>query len=181
MKPTDILKHEHQAILLVITAAEKEIAFIETTGTMHARTVRETVDFLQNFVDRCHHGKEEKHLFPILNAHGMPWDSGPLSVMLREHEEGRAYVRAMAAEVAGEGDPAAEAIRVVRDRLSDYARLLRAHIDKENNALFSMADRMLTPAEQETLVEAFEKVELEELGEGVHEKYHAWIERLVGE
>ena len=26
-----------------------------------------------------------------------------------------------------------------------------------------------------------DKVEAEELGEGVHEKYHAWIEKLVGE
>jgi hemerythrin-like domain-containing protein len=49
---------------------------------------------------------------------------------------------------------------------------LRAHIDKENNILFPMADQLFTPKDQEELIEAFEKVEAEEMGEGVHEKYH---------
>ena len=35
--------------------------------------------------------------------------------------------------------------------------------------------------DQETLAQAFDKVESEEMGEGVHEKYHAWIKKLVGE
>ena len=43
-----------------------------------------------------------------------------------------------------------------------------------------MAGRLLKPAGQKSRVDAFEKVESEELGEGVHEKYHAWIEKRVG-
>jgi hemerythrin-like domain-containing protein len=60
MKATEILKREHQAILLVITAAEKEVASIVKTGRIQAQTVREMADFFKNFVDRCHHAKEEK-------------------------------------------------------------------------------------------------------------------------
>ena len=79
MKATEILKHEHQAILLVIAAVEKEVASIEKTGKTHVQTVREMADFLKNFVDRCHHGKEEKHLFVMMHERGMPLKAGPLA------------------------------------------------------------------------------------------------------
>jgi len=36
-----------------------------------------------------------------------------------------------------------------------------------------MAARLLAPAEQQALEVAFEKVEAEEMGDGVHEKHHA--------
>ncbi len=35
-----------------------------------------------------------------------------------------------------------------------------------------MSDAILTPAEQEALAAAFEKLETEEMGAGVHERYH---------
>ncbi len=180
MKATEVLKHEHQAILLVIAAIEKEVASIEKTGTMHAQTVREMADFLKNFVDRCHHAKEEKHLFVMMHERGMSMETGPLSVMLHEHDQGRACVRAVAEAVAGKGTPDAAAIRKAKENLAAYAQLLRAHIDKEDHVLYPMADRLLKSADQKTLAQAFDKVESEEMGEGVHEKYHAWIEKLAG-
>ena len=36
----------------------------------------------------------------------------------------------------------------------------------------AMADRLLTPKECQEMVKAFDRVETEEIGEGVHEKYH---------
>lgn len=179
MTATEVLKHEHQAILIVIAAAEKEVASIKETGKMHANTVRQMADFLRNFVDRCHHSKEEKHLFAAMHAHGMPTTSGPLAVMLHEHEQGRAHVRAITEAVGQTGSPSAANVRKVGDELSAYAALLRGHIDKENNVLYPMADRLLTAQEQSALTEAFERVESEEMGAGVHERYHAWIETLM--
>lgn len=180
MKATGILKHEHQAILLVIGAMEKEVAHIEKTGEIHARTIREMADFFKNFVDRCHHAKEEKHLFVMMYERGIPVKTGLLAALLREHEQGRGYVRAVKEAVTGKGAPAAAAIRKSKKNLASYARLIRAHIGKEDSLLYPMADRLLKSADQNSLAEAFEKVESEELGEGVHEKYHAWIEQLVG-
>jgi hemerythrin-like domain-containing protein len=148
---------------------------------MHADTVRQMADFLKNFVDRCHHAKEEKHLFAQMHAHGMAMTSGPLAVMLREHEQGRAHVRAITEAMGNTGSPSAPYMRKVRDELSAYAALLRGHIDKEDNVLYPMADRLFTAEEQNALTQAFERVEAEEMGAGVHERYHAWIETLVQE
>jgi len=39
---------------------------------------------------------------------------------------------------------------------------LRSHIDKENEVLFPMADKVFTPEDQEALIASFEKHEAEE-------------------
>mgnify|MGYP000753666721 CR=1 FL=1 len=44
----------------------------------------EAVDFFRMFADRCHHAKEENHLFPAMEAKGMPREGGPTGVMLYE-------------------------------------------------------------------------------------------------
>lgn len=59
--------------------------------------------------------------------------------------------------------------------------LLRNHIYKEDNVLFPMADRVLAADEQTSLEGLFEKVEAEEIGEGVHERYHQLAHELAAE
>ena len=66
----------------------------------------------------------------------------------------------------------------------DYVALLRNHIFKENNVLFPLADKVVPPPEQDKITQDFERVEHEETGEGVHEKYLALagkLERELGE
>lgn len=74
-----------------------------------------------------------------------------------------------------QGNPGA-AVQVV-EGLRSCAELLRAHIDKENQLLFPMADRVLTLAEQEQLATRFERVE-REVGDGVHDKYRRMAHEL---
>jgi hemerythrin-like domain-containing protein len=178
MTPTETLKHEHQVILLVLDAAEREAHSIRATGAPHVDQIGEMVDFFRNFVDRCHHGKEERHLFPKMNEKGMPVGTGPIAVMLHEHEQGRAAVRAVADALARVKAGEAQAAGALPEGLFAYVALLRNHISKENNVLFPMADRMLSPGDQQVLAEAFEKVETEEMGEGTHERYHQLAHRL---
>ena len=84
--------------------------------------------FFENGVltaDRCHHGKEEAHLFPAMEARGFLRSGGPTGVMLDEHEQGRACVRGMAdaIDAAAAGDAAAQ--RRFLDHAAGYVGLLR--------------------------------------------------------
>jgi hemerythrin-like domain-containing protein len=180
MNPTETLKHEHQIVLLILDAAEREAGSIRAGGEVHAGQVQEMLDFFKNFVDRCHHGKEERHLFPRLEQRGLPSGAGPVAVMLHEHEQGRAAVRAIAAALAGVKAGDREAAGALAAGLTEYAVLLRSHISKENEVLFPMADRMLSDGDQAELAEAFDKVEAEEIGPGVHERYHRLAHELAG-
>jgi hemerythrin-like domain-containing protein len=179
-KPTDILKEEHKVILLVLGAAEAESLRIQAGGRANAEKVGQMVDFLRSFADRCHHAKEEKLLFVKMAERGMPVEDGPIAVMLQEHDQGRARVRAVAAAIpqAGEGDFAAAT--AVRTNLLAFVQLLRQHISKEDNILYPMADQLLSAADQEALGRAFEKVEAEEMGPGFHEKYHKLAHEVAG-
>lgn len=178
MNPTETLKHEHKIVLLVLKGAEREARSIETGGAVHVEDVEQMVDFFRNFVDRCHHGKEERHLFPAMQGKGMSAERGPIAVMLHEHEQGRAAVRAISAalERVKGGDLGAGA--ELADALLGYVELLRNHIAKEDNVLFPMADGILSESEQGNLAVLFDRVETEEIGTGVHERYHELAHRL---
>jgi len=109
----------------------------------------------------------------------MPVSGGPIAVMLQEHDEGRRRMKAVADALPQAGSGDASALTSVRSNLLAYVQLLRAHIDKEDNVLYPMADRLFMPEDQRALTEAFEKVEAEEIGEGIHEKYHQLAHDLV--
>jgi hemerythrin-like domain-containing protein len=178
VNPTETLKHEHKIVLLVLTGAEREARSIQAGGEVRVEEIEQMVDFFRNFVDRCHHSKEERHLFPAMNARGMPLESGPLAVMLHEHEQGRAAVRAVAGVLARVKGGDAGAGAELAEALLGYIELLRNHIFKEDNVLFPMADRLLPAPEQDNLAALFDKVEEEEMGAGVHERYHELAHRL---
>lgn len=172
MTPIDVLKHEHKIVLLVLDASERQAQSIQDKGEIQAEPLDKIVDFFKNFVDRCHHAKEERYLFTKMQERGLSKDKGPIMVMLQEHEEGRSKVKAIAEALpqAKNGEPSA--IASIRDNLLDYVKLLRDHINKEDNVLYPMAERLLTSEDQGILIEAFEHVEVEEMGEGDHERYH---------
>ncbi len=98
--------------------------------------------------------------------------------MLREHSQGRALVAAMTKKLTDWH--VGESLADLKKDLLEYVKLLRLHIDKENNLLFPKADGVLTADDQKALSEAFAKVESEEIGEGVHEKYYTMAHRLAG-
>jgi hemerythrin-like domain-containing protein len=181
MEATEILMAEHGVIERVLGALEMGAARLEAGEDVRPEFFLQATDFIRGFADGCHHRKEEGVLFVALGEAGLPEQTGPVAVMLAEHDQARAYTRALrsAAEkmAAGDAGARAEAIQYARADAS----LLRGHIYKENNVLFPMADRLIPQDVQPGLTDAFEHVEHEETGAGVHEKYLALAEALVSE
>ena len=133
------------------------------------------------FADKCHHGKEEDLLFPRLELKGMPRHGGPIGVMLHEHDQGRAYIREMVEAAVEYSSGDAGAGLKWSGAARNYTALLRNHIEKENQILFVVAERILSDSEQEELAREFEKIETEKMGEGTHERLHALMEKLQAE
>jgi hemerythrin-like domain-containing protein len=83
--------------------------------------------FFQIFADKCHHGKEENSLFPLLEVRGVPREGGPIEVMLYEHQLGRSYVKAMR-ESLEVFDKILDAKTKFISNSLNYVALLRNHI-----------------------------------------------------
>jgi hemerythrin-like domain-containing protein len=167
-KPTQVLMAEHELILEALDALEKKVAAIQAGAAPDRTYFEKAVSFLRTFADKCHHGKEENLLFKRMAERGFPVQSGPLAVMLADHDAGRAFIRGIADGAAKLGTDPVAAKQIV-ENARGYIDLLRAHIDKENNVLFPMADRALGAEDQAFLSKEFERFEAEETGAGVHE------------
>lgn len=179
--PTSRLREEHQLILQVADAMQALLADEAETGEPDVAAMAECVTFIRLFADACHHGKEEDLLFPQLEAAGMPRDSGPIAVMLYEHEQGRSLARFMADSLEGarQGDDKARA--TLRNAARGYIDLIRGHIAKEDNVLFQMADQVVSGPACQRLCGDYETVcgrhfegrtkdELKELAESIRRR-----------
>jgi hemerythrin-like domain-containing protein len=174
-KATELLSQEHRVIERVLAVVEKL-----TTRPVEdsIENWKKALDFIRHFADQCHHFKEEQVLFPAMEERGIPRDGGPVGMMLMEHEEGRTYVRSMLMAIAAveAKNPAAE--ETLLNSARAYLRLLREHIQKEDDVLFRIADEVISADEQKALLRSFVEHEAKEMGEGVHEKYLKVVEEL---
>ena len=176
-KPAQMLVDEHEVILSVLDALEK-VASRDDNGEFPKDFYEKAFDFFATFADKCHHAKEETHLFPMLEQRGIPRDGGPIGCMLHEHEQGRKHVAAVRAALqrAAKGDP--QARRLASQEALAYAALLRQHIRKENEVLFILGDHAMTPQDKEQLWQKFQCAEHSALPPGTHDKYLALAKDL---
>ena len=181
MKATEILRQEHALIQDVLDSLERGAQKLGAGSKMPADFFTDAADFIRGFADDAHHRKEEGVLFKALAAHGFSEDAGPVAVMLSEHNDARRYTQSLseAAERLRRSDESARE-DVIMYALA-YVRLLRQHIMKEDRILFDMADSVIPAAGHAEIEAGFQRVEREQIGPGVHEKYRALAGKLRAE
>lgn len=145
--PFQELMDEHRVIEKVLTAMEAG-ANQDLGREFYAKALA----FLTAFADGCHHGKEEEHLFPMLERRGMPRDMGPIGVMEEEHEQARRHIARIRELMDGEDDAA------LRLETLAYTALMRGHIEKEDEVLFPMGSQLLTTEDRAELRTQFDRV-----------------------
>jgi hemerythrin-like domain-containing protein len=168
--PVDVLMAEHRTIERVLTAVENRLAD-STPGPFPYEFLTGALDFFRNFADGCHHAKEEELLFPLLEQRGIPRENGPIGCMLKEHEQGRDCLATVQTHLDAARDGSAEAVAAVRAAALSYVEMMRQHIYKEDNVLFQMAFRALSPADIEDLTTGFVKPDNACLSPETHQRY----------
>ncbi len=173
MEATTTLQTEHNAVLYVLDQLDRASTAAASGRAIPQAVFSDMEEFFRIFVTQCHHGKEESEVFPKLIAAGEPL---PLQLE-KEHEHGRqmeqAYARAVASYDAGNAGAGA----ALEQAAAAYSTFLRRHIATETAELFPAMERHLQPADH-ALSEAFERIEVERIGAGVHERLHGMIEGL---
>jgi hemerythrin-like domain-containing protein len=167
-KPVEDLEKEHRIIEKILASIAVIIEKIEAGGEVGNDLLKDIVNFMKNFADKCHHGKEETHLFSLLEKIGVPVKGCPLGILILEHQKARMLVKELSeAENAKAGLPA----------LRGIFALYPGHIWKEDFLLFPMTEKMLAAEQLEKLAGDFESVE-NEMGADIHIKYTNLAEEI---
>ena len=171
---TQVMVDEHKLILRMIALVEHNTALLEEGKFRNWQFYLDAVDFIRNYADRFHHAKEEDVLFSALVKNGMPEKQSPIEAMHMEHDQGRSHVRAMeeAAQKALDGETGQAT--VIAEHAKSYAALLRGHIEKEDDILYPLAERILPEGVRSSMLRAYAAAETRT--PGLEEKYIKLVE-----
>jgi len=173
--PVQVLYDEHRLIEKMLAEVETRVL---TASKLPVEFVETALDFFAAFADGSHHYKEERVLFPMLEASGMPVHGGPIAVMLHEHDIGRRCLRTVRQNLEAAKAGSAEAERAIRASLAEYVDMLRRHIWKEDNILFEMAKvRISGDAEMAEMRRLFDE---EAKATGLRERYEGILNEVSG-
>ncbi len=156
--PTEMLKEDHQHVLKKLDDLEEITHQLDKKGQVSAKLKELAAFFKTEFW--VHFTKEEEALFPEIEKF-IPRESGPIGVMLIEHEDLRntnSRLQPAIASYLKDGDNAAAREVIQRDG-THFIETLRDHIDKEDNILFMMADMHLDQAQIDKVAKGFAKID----------------------
>ena len=178
MSATEDLRSEHVGVGRMLGIMDAMALRLRAGEPVEPGDLASSIEFLRVFVDQCHHTKEEQLLFPAMRAANLTDAEETIIILLADHvrgREGAARIADAAQRIAGGEEPATSGLG---QAMSEYTRLLHAHIRREENDCFDVADRGLPPAVQDELVEGYERIERDVVGEGRHEAFHALLDTL---
>lgn len=151
------MMQEHELIVAVLASLHAMAQKLAGGEQVARQDLADFGRFFRDFADKCHHGKEEDRLFVKMVAAGFPRESGPIGVMLAEHDAGRQEVRGLLAIGAGSGPLTEQEKARAMDYAGRFVPLLYAHIQKEDNILYPMAQNAIPPEEFDLLDQSCEE------------------------
>lgn len=175
-KSTDVLEQEHQTMQGVVATMSLIADRLDAGHNVEEAILRDISAFLRDFSEDYHHAKEERFLFPLLEARGVPASGCPIAVLHHEHQKGQALLTQLddAAQTVIASGAGKDALVTT---LRDLVRLYVDHIWKENYLLLPMADKVLSEDDHATLRQQFDSIETG-LGAGKHQQLEQLSMRL---
>jgi hemerythrin-like domain-containing protein len=180
MKPTEILKKEHEEIKFMLNIFERLVYKLESTEGASLEHVEQALNYLEVYAGKAHFAKEEELFFPALEKVGIPKDGGPLGAMIQDHDSCRSNMKEMrtAFEKYKAGDHTV-ANAIVKPG-HKYVATLKGHFDTEANILFPIADKQLPSGKQDELSLKFGQLEIAKIGAGTHDALLVLMQQLKG-
>lgn len=174
-----LMIEEHGNIKRMLAVMRKASLAILNGSEIDYLDFEDMTDFVKNYADNHHHGKEEKYLFNrMVDEIGGAAEKLVKYGMLVEHDLGRLYMMNLKEALANYklGDEEAK-LDVIANAVS-YTHLLLRHIDKEDNAAYPFAQRALSEETLDKIDRECEVFEKEQEKKGIQEKYVQILERL---
>lgn len=170
-----LLQYDHGIVRQVLDVVGELLRTHRTER--HPAEFREAVMFLEQFLDRFHHAKEEKFLFPAA-ALECPKVVETLTRLKKEHAQARRMMRnALKALDAGDLKKAEKEARKLVDHMT-------VHISEEENQVFPVIENCLQLETDAKIHVQYERFMEKEFGKSYYQVAEAFAndiqERLLG-
>lgn len=153
MYTIDYLEKEHELIIKVTNKIEEKSLDILDGKDVDVEFFRNVIVFIRKFADGEHHKKEEDILFKyMIEELGALANKLVTNGMLVEHDMARYYVRELESYLDEyEKEKSSRNKLYIINNAMSYAELLRRHVDKENNVVYTFAARSLSDNIKKTI------------------------------
>ncbi len=179
MDAIQLMIDEHVNIKRMLTVVRNAAFKVMKGSEISYADFEDMIDFVRNYADKYHHGKEEKMLFNrMVDEIGVVGEKLVKYGMLIEHDLGRLFMQDLetALEKVKNGDEFAK-IDVIANAVG-YTNLLNRHIDKEDTVVYQFAKQQLCEDTISTINNECIVFEEQAKLEGVEKKYLDMLERL---
>ena len=172
MNSIELMVNEHKNIKRMLAVIRKYCFKVLKNQQLDYNDFYRIIDFVRNYADKHHHGKEEDYLFNrMIEEIKGPTEKLVKHGMLVEHDLGRLYMQNLekALKALENGEEEAK-IDIIANAVS-YTNLLYRHIEKEDDVVYKFAERNLSKESLKKLDEDCKRIEKEAKEKGVQDKY----------
>ena len=165
MKSISDLAAEHAIAGRMLHVLDRIADRIEAGQAVDAgATLSAITEFFQVYCERSHYPKEERKLFPAIEAAGLREYRETIADMIRDHSQSRHLSGTMAAAGRRFATGDAAAGTEFAAAAHEYVTLMREHIDREEGVLFPLAEKSLSAEKDENFLTVFGRMDARELG-----------------
>lgn len=137
------------------------------------------IDFIKNYADVHHHGKEEAFLFAKMQEHlGKIGENLITHGMLVEHDFGRLFISELKDALTRVKDGDEESKLDVISNVISYTHLISRHIAKEDEVVYQYGIKKLSKEILEEVDSQSDRYEQEAKDKGIQEKYLEILSKL---
>ncbi len=154
MQSLEIIRHEHRNLGAVLYTLDQLVDQIESGKVPRFEVFHGLLTYLDRFLDRYHHPKEDQYLFPALR-HRAPELDAVIGELEQQHHEGeRLFIDVLKALSAYEFAGATE-FAAFRDAVYRYTRFERDHALREEREVMPVAEEKLNAEDWAPIDAAF--------------------------
>ena len=176
--PIDQLVEEHRVIMNVIDAMSVMAAALLDGKAIEPPMLLSTVIFMKTYAGKCHQGKEEGYLFPLLQTRGVSTNECSVRVLLREHQAEQKLIGSlMEATQAYAAKNSRETRTTLAGVFQQVINHYPAHVRKEAYFVFPLANKVLSDEDNQNLLQGFAIVDTA-IGRAKLDVQEAWAESL---
>lgn len=179
MTSIELMMDEHKKILRMLEVVRRACNQLMEQDIIDYSDFEKMVDFIKNYADLHHHGKEEKFLFKEMQEQmGQMGTNLVKHGMLVEHDWGRLFVSELLAAIESYRNGNTDAkIDIIANAIG-YTAHLKRHIAKEDAVVYVFAGQKLSQETLERVDKLTDEFEAVAMKNNIQKKYDSLLTGL---